>query len=189
MGKKITVLSFLGGLGIGILGLVTLQFSQTHSKSPYVAQTDSPVHGLSPQEIDDLLNGRGAGYARMAELNSYPGPRHVLDLRQELRLSTDQVEMIQTTFDSMQQEAQRLGERIVTQEKQLSQAFATESITPELLDQQTQDLADLYGDLRLTHLQAHLVITPVLSAEQIEHYDQLRGYTEPSTVPHHHFGD
>ena len=41
-------------------------------RSPYVAQQNSPVRGLSAQEVDDLLAGRGAGYARTAELNNYP---------------------------------------------------------------------------------------------------------------------
>jgi hypothetical protein len=45
--------------------------------SPYVPELASPVRGLSAQEVDDLLNGRGAGYARTAELNGYPGPRHM----------------------------------------------------------------------------------------------------------------
>jgi copper chaperone CopZ len=37
-----------------------------------MVQLNSPVRGVSPQEVDDLQNGRGASYARMAELNSYP---------------------------------------------------------------------------------------------------------------------
>ncbi|MCQ3975466.1 MAG: hypothetical protein DPW09_18650 [Anaerolineae bacterium] len=61
-----------------VLGMLWNNPAQTE-RSPYVAQLDSSVRGLSSQEVDDLLNGRGAGYARMAELNSYPGPRHVLD--------------------------------------------------------------------------------------------------------------
>ncbi|MEO1209741.1 MAG: Spy/CpxP family protein refolding chaperone [Cyanobacteria bacterium J06638_20] len=145
------------------------------------------MRGLTAQEVDDLLQGRGAGFARMAELNRYPGPRHVLDLKDELALSPDQAQVIQVVFDDMQTQAQTLGKAIVEQEQAVSQAFATAAITPERLHQQTQELANLYGDLRATHLQAHLEITPLLSAEQIERYDQLRGYTDTSsTVPHQH---
>lgn len=161
-------------------------------KSPYVEQTKSPVKGLRAQEIDDLLNGRGVGYARTAELNSHPGPRHVLDLKADLDLTSAQEEVILTVFEDMQSEAQRIGRVIVDQEEALSRAFATEAIAPEILDQRTESLAALYGELRTTHLKAHLDITPLLSAEQIKRYDQLRGYTElsldtPSTsTPHHH---
>ena len=45
------------------------------------ARLNSPVRGLSPQEVDDLQNGRGAGYARMAELNSQRGLHPSNDVR------------------------------------------------------------------------------------------------------------
>ena len=180
--------SFFGGLAVGALGMNLFHPAPT---SPYVDQAESPVRGLSAQEIDDLLNGRGAGYARTAELNSYPGPRHVLDLKQELSLSPSQAAAIDVVFKDMHSEAQRIGKLIVDQEAALSRAFAAEAIAPETLDQRTQDLAALYGELRTTHLEAHLDITPLLSAEQIERYDQLRGYTgsssdTPSTNSHQH---
>ncbi|NER80185.1 MAG: hypothetical protein F6K42_11505, partial [Leptolyngbya sp. SIO1D8] len=143
------------------------------------------VRGLSAQEVDDLLQGRGAGYARTAELNSFPGPLHVLDLKADLALSTEQEQAIQTVFDTMQRRAQQLGEAIVEQEAQLSQSFAMAQIAPATLDQQTAELASLYGELRATHLQAHLEITPLLSDDQIERYDQLRGYADTHTHDHH----
>lgn len=187
MNRKVALSILFGGLGIGIFGVTALHISQSVTPSPYANQSESPIRGLSPQEVDDLLNGSGAGYARMAELNSYPGPRHVLDFKNELALSPSQEQVVQTTFDDMQNQAQQLGKTIVDRENQLSQAFAENVITAEQLQQQTQDLANLYGELRAAHLQAHLEITPILSAQQIERYDQLRGYTEsPSTAPHHH---
>lgn len=193
MRKRTTLFLTLGGL-IGGLALAQpfvriniSHFFQSTPKSPYAGQTGSPVRGLTAREVDDLLQGRGAGFARMAELNSYPGPLHVLELKDELALSPDQAQVIQVVFEDMQTQAQTLGKAIVEQEQAVSQAFATAAITPEMLHQQTQELANLYGELRVTHLQAHLEITPLLSAEQIERYDQLRGYTDTSSrVPHQH---
>ena len=57
--------------------------------SPYINQLDSSVKGLSDKEVDDLLNGRGMGFARMAELNNYPGPKHLLEMSNELSLKQD----------------------------------------------------------------------------------------------------
>ena len=150
--------------------------------SPYVDQRDSLVRGLSSQEVDDLLKGRGAGYARMAELNSYPGPRHVLDLKQELALSPQQEQEIQAVFKQMRLKAQRLGQTIVDREQEFSNAFAEQMISASELEQQTQELAKLYGELRQTHLQAHLQLTPLLSAEQIEKYNRFRGYTQTGSL-------
>ena len=175
MRKKIFVAVAIASLTLG-LGTLWRMLTRQHILSPYVDQTNSPVVGLSDQEVEDLLSGSGAGYARVAELNSYPGPRHVLDLKQPLNLSEAQEQQIQIAFDTMQAEAQRLGQLIVDQEQALSQAFATTAVEPDSLEQQTQDLATLYGQLRATHLQAHLAITPLLSSEQVEQYNLLRGY-------------
>lgn len=154
-------------------------------QSPYVNQLTSPVRGLSAQEVNDLLNGRGAGFARMAELNNYPGPLHVLELKTQLNLSAQQTEQIQTAFESMNAKAKQLGELIVEREQQLSRGFATGTITSSEMQTQTEELAKLYGELRAAHLAAHLEVTPLLSPEQIATYNALRGYTDGETLHHH----
>ena len=154
------------------------QHGEQHNnfRSPYVEQLDSPVRGLSSDEVDNLLNGKGAGYARMAELNGYPGLRHVLDLSSQLNLSTKQETKIQAAFEEMQSQAKTIGKTIVSKEQELSEAFASGKITNTELEKQIQELARLYGELRKTHLQAHLQINPLLSTEQIKKYNQIRGY-------------
>jgi uncharacterized protein (DUF305 family) len=153
--------------------------------SPYVAQLASPVRGLSAQEVDDLRAGRGMGFARMAELNSHPGPAHVLELQAELALSDDQIAQVQAIFDEMSAEAKTLGEEIVTAEEALSTAFAEGAITEESLAAMIAEIAVLYGQLRNVHLRAHLQVTPLLTAEQIAQYDDLRGYTTGGGHEHH----
>lgn len=144
--------------------------------SPYVAQMASPVRGLSAQEVADLRAGRGMGYARMAELHSYPGPRHLLDLQKELQLSADQIAAIRTTFVTMEQQAQILGQQIISAEEQLGVAFASQQLDETMLQNQVMQLAELYGQLRLVHLHAHLEVTPLLTTTQIAAYNELRGY-------------
>src|SRR5512134_77899 len=68
--------------------------------SPYAADS-SPVRGLTAREVDDLLNGRGAGFARTAELNSYPGPRHAIDLADRLELTAGQRATAGRIFEGM----------------------------------------------------------------------------------------
>ena len=46
------------------------------------------IKSLTAQEIDDLRNGRGMGFAMAAELNSYPGPAHILELAGDLQLTS-----------------------------------------------------------------------------------------------------
>ncbi|MEB3233496.1 MAG: hypothetical protein VKJ64_20985, partial [Leptolyngbyaceae bacterium] len=124
-------------------------FGQT-TPSPYSDQIPSPVRGLSAEEVDNLLNGRGAGYARMAELNNYPGPAHVLELQDQLELSPEQIQAIETIFQRMNTKAKEIGQTIVEQEQALSVAFASNTITSTALQTHIQALAELYGELRLT---------------------------------------
>jgi Spy/CpxP family protein refolding chaperone len=144
--------------------------------SPYLAQQESPVRGLAAQEVDDLLNGRGAGFARTAELNSYPGPRHVLDMRGQLGLTAGQAAETQRIFDAMQNAAKRLGREIVDRETAFSAAFAGRRMTPDQVQTEALAMAALYGRLRATHLAAHLELTALLTPAQIAKYDAMRGY-------------
>jgi Spy/CpxP family protein refolding chaperone len=151
---------------------------KTDTTSPYLEQLSSPVRGLSQEEIDGLLAGEGMGYARSAELNGYPGPLHVLDMRNQLNLSPEQVEDITLIFEDMRARAVALGKEIVDAEAQLSQQFLDKAISEESLQEKLEHLGNLYGQLRLTHLQAHLAVTPLLTTEQIATYQTLRGYTQ-----------
>lgn len=144
--------------------------------SPYVTQLTSPVRGLSAEEVDDLVNGRGAGFARTAELNGHPGPRHVLDLGEQLALTAEQRRRAQAVFAAMQAEAKQLGGEIVQREARLSEGFRAGTLSDRAMRAQVDTLGRLYGRLRATHLAAHLELTPVLTAGQIARYDSLRGY-------------
>ena len=181
----------LAGLAViaAVAGLWRLAQPAPTARSPYAGQESSPVRGLSAQEVDDLLNGRGAGFARTAELNSYPGPRHVLDVKEQLRLSPEQTARVEAVFARMETDARRLGREVVEHEARLSTAFASGAITEADLRAQTAALAGLYGELRAVHLRAHLEITPLLSPEQITRYNALRGYgdtpAQASPAPQH----
>ena len=178
MSKKyliyLSIIMIVGLSGTGVLWYLTPPPAEIPSS--YVSQLDSPVRGLSVQEVDDLLNGRGAGYARSAELNSYPGPRHVLDMQQTLDLSPEIVSQVETIFNYMEASAQKLGREIVQGEAELSQGFAERTLSETEMQVQVEELARLYGQLRATHLQAHFQTRPLLSAQQIDVYNFLRGY-------------
>ena len=125
------------------------------------------------------------GLARAAELNHYPGPRHVLDLATPLQLSEPQRAATQAIYDRMHQEAVRLGALIVERERELERLFATGMVQGETLQRLALDIAQLRGNLRVVHLQAHVEMQGVLSAEQVAQYDALRGYTaEAVSQPH-----
>jgi len=99
--------------------------------SPYREQHQAGARGLSAGEVDDLVAGRGMGLARAAELNGYPGPRHVLDAARDgaLALTSEQRASVQRVFDAMEREAKRLGPQVVAEERALEAAFRGRAIT------------------------------------------------------------
>jgi Spy/CpxP family protein refolding chaperone len=173
---------------VAVLAIPALVFAQ-HSHSPYAGQEQRAIKILFEEEIQALLSGQGMGLARAAELNHYPGPRHVLDLAMQLQLSETQRTATQQVYDRMHQEAVRLGALIVDKERELDHLFATQAVDSQNLQDVVKQIAQLQGDLRVVHLRAHIEMKRVLSREQIDKYDELRGYTSSaSPAPHtgHH---
>jgi len=159
-----------------------IAFSQTQSSS-YAGQEQRAIRALSPQDVKMYLEGHGMGLAKAAELNHYPGPRHVLDSATELKLSHEQFTRTQQIFEAMHNSAVTLGKRIVEKEKQLDSLYATQKISEAQLRAVVGEIAGLQGELRIVHLNAHLEMKKVLTPAQTAKYDELRGYGK-STAQH-----
>jgi hypothetical protein len=175
-----------------VLWIVVLTASLTGSAmaqtaQPYAGLQDRPIKALSKERVDDLRAGRGMGYALAAELNGYPGPSHVLELRDKLALSDDQRRRIEALFADMRREAIPLGEQMIEQEATLDRLFASRAITPEQLAAATQAIGTTDATLRATHLKYHLSTLDVLTPAQANRYAELRGYTgaQPQQQQHH----
>ncbi|MBT3321940.1 MAG: hypothetical protein HN392_06605 [Anaerolineae bacterium] len=150
--------------------------------SPYVGQEVRGIKALSQDDIEGLLTGAGTpfgGMAKPAELNGYPGPRHVLDAVEaaEFDVSDEQKEKIEVLYEEMRAEAIALGEQIIELEVAIDGAFSEASITEELLEEKVTESARLYGQLRIVHLKYHLSMVDILTVEQVAQYNELRGYT------------
>ncbi|NNC99507.1 MAG: hypothetical protein HKN85_04945 [Gammaproteobacteria bacterium] len=160
--------------GIAVLSMILT--SLVVQATSYSGQQHREIKSLSQDDIEDLLNGRGWGLAKPAELNGLPGPVHVLELKSELGLSALQISAIQLVYEAMRQEAKTLGQRYVDQERKLERLLLDSSVTDVQLGEQIQVNARTHGELRFTHLRAHLEMHSILSAAQIDRYNHLRGY-------------
>lgn len=144
---------------------------------PYKGLEIRKIKAMDPKKIDDLLHGRGAGYALSAELNQYPGPLHALELAAKLKLTPEQETKIKAVQAKMKQDATALGTQMVDLEEKLEQRFASGQITAQELNDLTAQIATVEGKLRAVHLGAHLELKVLLTPEQIATYDKERGYT------------
>ncbi|MDZ7789062.1 MAG: hypothetical protein U5L08_00925 [Xanthomonadales bacterium] len=152
--------------------------SLAFAQSPYAGEEQRPIKSMSPERIEGLEAGRGLGYAKAAELNGYPGPMHVLELADDLDLDADQVRRTEALFETMRERAGALGRDLIAAEAELESAFSEESITRERLVELVSRSANIEGQIRLVHLQAHLAQVDLLDAEQVAEYMRLRGYEE-----------
>lgn len=144
--------------------------------SPYAGQESRKIKALSSGDVLALEKGEGMGLAKAAELNRYPGPRHVLDLAKALDLNDTQREQTERIFSVMHKEAVQLGEHMLAVERTLDGAFRTGTITEAELVALTTTLGQLNGQLRATHLRAHLQLRAILTNQQVDRYQRMRGY-------------
>lgn len=156
--------------------------SGMHSQ-PYAGEQRGEIKALSDEDMKAYEHGQGHGLAKAAELNGYPGPMHALELANELKLSDEQRAQSQALLTQHKAEARRLGAELIEAERALDQAFANHSINPELLNQLTRTAGEKLAQLRAEHLQTHLAQAALLTPQQIERYQTLRGYG--SAMPMH----
>jgi predicted outer membrane protein len=144
---------------IAILLLAAVPGSaQDQLTSPYRQQAAAGLRGLDEREIAELKAGAGMRLARAAELNSYPGPRHVLDAIEagKLAASSEQRERVQQVFNAMSSDAVKVGTQILEEEQNLETGFRTATMTQSDLHARVARIAALQGELRAIHLAAHL---------------------------------
>lgn len=145
-------------------------------ESPYQQEQHREIKSLSEARIDGLREGKGLGYAMAAELNGYPGPLHVLELSEQRALDEAQRNATQALYQRMRDEAAEVGRQLVQAEADLDSLFRSRVISETSLADSLARIATLEARVRGIHLQAHLKQTTLLTQEQMEKYQRLRGY-------------
>jgi Spy/CpxP family protein refolding chaperone len=100
----------------------------------------------------------------------------VLDLKDELGLSRDQLMRTEALEKVISSSAAVKGEEIVQAEEELNKLFASGSVSEKVLRVKLEEIGKLRADLRFIHLQAHLRTKQILTQEQLKRYNELRGH-------------
>ncbi|MEM7693615.1 MAG: hypothetical protein AAF318_04135 [Pseudomonadota bacterium] len=153
--------------------------------APYAGAHEQAIAALPASRIEALRRGEGLGYALSAELNGWPGPLHVLELAQTLRLSPDVVEDVRAIRQGMLAKAIPLGEALIAAEVSLDDLFDGDA-QPSAVSAATQKAARIEAQLRAVHLNAHLKTAPLLTRHQRMLYARARGYADATHHPSHH---
>jgi len=145
-------------------------------QSSYAGQEKRLIKSLSKYDIQQLRTGKGWGLAKAAELNGMPGPSHILQMKKKIGLTKKQERQVQALFNDMQEKAIPLGDELIALEAKLNNSFADKTITTSKLDQQLNSIAVVRKKLRYVHLATHLKTTKILTPNQTNEYNWLRGY-------------
>ena len=169
---------------IAALTSVALAMAGDAVRSPYSGEEGRAIKALSDADVKAYLEGAGMGLARPAELNQYPGPRHVLENAEALKLNDAQRTGIEASFQEMKAAALALGRQIVEAERRLDAHFAERTASTASVSRLTRQIAELQGELRAVHLRAHVAVRAQLTPEQIQQYVTLRGYDHGGHAAH-----
>lgn len=144
--------------------------------SPYAGMEGREIKALSKSDVEELRRGGGWGLALAAELNGAPGPAHLLELKEQIGLSAEQIAAIEVIFAAMKDEAVPAGERLIEAEATIEAAFRAGGVAEADLRALIGAAETARAELRFIHLKRHLETPPLLSPEQIARYTELRGY-------------
>ncbi|MEJ2483801.1 MAG: periplasmic heavy metal sensor [Gemmatimonadota bacterium] len=133
------------------------------------------LSGISEDEKEALLAGSGLGAGMIAMANGYPGPKHVLEMGDELGLTAEQKEEIGSLFAERKASFVELGTELVKKDEQLTAMFASGSVNTKDVEKLAREIGQLQGELRAGHLNAHVLTWEALTAAQREKVASMRG--------------
>lgn len=155
-------------LAAGVVG------AQEHTPPGLGASASQAAHhDFLKQERAAIERGEGFGMALAADRAGYPGPKHILELREQLKLTAEQQAAAEKLFAAMKEKAIARGKEVLAAEAQLEKFFAEGRPEAELREESYR-VASLRAELRWVHLAAHLEAKRLLTAEQLMTYRHLR---------------
>jgi Spy/CpxP family protein refolding chaperone len=133
------------------------------------------LSGISEGEKEALLKGSGLGAGMIAMMNGYPGPKHVLEMGDELELTAEQREKIGTLFAARKASFVEMGRELVEKDEKLTAMFASGSVNTKDVEKLSTEIGELQGRLRAGHLNAHVLTWEALTPAQRDKLASMQG--------------
>ena len=134
---------------------------------------------------ETVRDGRGFGMAFVADQAGYPGPLHVLELKDRLRLSRDQEAATRALLDQMYAESRPRSARLLDAEARLARLFAAGRPDEAAVRKAVGEVEAARAEVRMVHLAFHLKMRDALTDEQRRLYHDARwGQHARGAAPH-----
>jgi len=127
----------------------------------------------------NIASGRGFGMAFVADQNGYPGPLHVLELKDRLKLTAEQETKVQAMLAAMFAESRPKSARLLDAEAKLRRLFASGQADEAAVRAAAAEVEKARTEVRLVHLTFHLRTREVLTDEQRRAYHEARWSGRP----------
>ena len=157
----------------GLLGGSTIAWGQhghtgSHEEGHRAAQTCAT-------EFEQVVGeGRGFGMAFAADQNGYPGPMHVLELKDRLNLTAEQEAKMQHLMHAMFAESKPKSAQLLEAEARLRRLFAEHAADDAAVRAAVDAVERARREVRLVHLLTHLKTRDRLTEEQRRIYHEAR---------------
>jgi Spy/CpxP family protein refolding chaperone len=117
--------------------------------------------------------GRGFGMAFAADQNGYPGPMHVLELKDRLKLTADQEARARELYAGVRAQLPK-STRLLEAQRRLERLFAQGAATEPAVRTAVAEVEQALSEVRLVHLLAHVRARDLLTEEQRRIYHEAR---------------
>jgi Spy/CpxP family protein refolding chaperone len=121
-----------------------------------------------------VRDGRGFGMAFTADQQGYPGPLHVLELKDRLGLSAEQEAKARAMMHAMFSESRPKGAALLDAEARLRKLFADGTPSEAAVRAAAAEVERARREVRLVHLLTHLKTRDLLTEKQRRIYHEAR---------------
>jgi Spy/CpxP family protein refolding chaperone len=132
----------------------------------------------------NIATGRGFGMAFVADQNGYPGPLHILELKDRLKLTPEQEARAQGLMTATLAESRTKSARFLEAEAKLRQLFASGQADEASVRAAAVEVERARTEMRLVHLLTHIKTRGVLTDEQRHLYHEARWGARRPMGPH-----
>ena len=165
----------LVAFAIGLGALPVHAQHHGHGHTPGTASDGHLTAQACTDEFDAVVrDGRGFGLAFAADQHGYPGPMHVLELKDRLGLDLAQETRVRTLMQAMFADSRPKGARLLEAEARLRRLFAAGGADEAAVRAAVVEVEQARTDLRLVHLLAHLKTRELLTEAQRRAYHEAR---------------
>ena len=165
---------------VGVIGLAGFAAGATMGWAQHGRGAAEPAHGhqvaeTCAAEFEKVVGeGRGFGMGFAADQNGYPGPMHVLELKERLGLTAEQAAKAQALVHAMFAESRPKSTRLLEAEARLSKRFADGAAGEAAVRAAVAEVERARSEVRLVHLLTHLKTRDLLTEEQRRIYHEAR---------------